>query len=335
MQITSTLGRIELVKKYLSDYPLAPTMTIAKKLFKEHPLNFTTLESARSALRYRRGQSGKKNYKFLADTKHLKDPGSNNPFDDIPEGLTTLDDWRPLPIVGERVLRLCDIHIPYHNKPALITALKYGKQEGVDTIIMDDVFDFHAISNWEKDPEKRDFQGELDTAYKIFGIIRNEFPDAKMILKKGNHEFRYDRYMRIKAPEFLSVKDFQFKKIIHADEFGIEVVDDKKMMRLGDLYIVHGHEFGRSISSPVNAARGLWLRAKYNCICGHFHQPSYHSEPIINGSVLGCWSVGCLCDLHPDWLPVNKWAHGVAVLYRTGTKSFRVNNKTIIDGELY
>jgi hypothetical protein len=113
------------------------------------------------------------------------------------------------------------------------------------------------------------------------------------------------------------------------------VIDDKKMMHMGKLYIVHGHEFGRSISSPVNAARGLWLRAKYHCVTGHFHQTAEHTEPIIDGSVLGCWAVGCLCDLHPDWLPINRWNHGTAILYRTGTKTFRVDNRRIIDGELF
>lgn len=278
---------------------------------------------------------GKAHRKNCSDKSNFKDPEATNPFGSIPDGLTTLDDWRPIPIEGEKVLRLCDMHIPYHDKPALIAALKHGAKEGVDTIVMDDALDFFALSFWEKDPEKRDFGKELETFKTIMGIIREKFPDAKMILKKGNHEFRYDRYMRVKAPELLSVKDFRLREIINAKEFGIDVIDDKKMMRLGDLYIVHGHEFGRSISSPVNAARGLWLRAKYHCICGHFHQPSSHNETIINGKTLGCWSVGCLCDLHPDWLPVNKWSHGVAVLYRTGTKSFRVDNKIIIDGEIY
>jgi predicted phosphodiesterase len=331
----SSERRTEIVKDYMATFPDTPTLTLAKKIYKENCRSFSTLESARSMIRYWRGQHGDVNRKNATEKDFFKEPGALNPFEKIPEGLTTLDDWKPIPIHGEKVLRLCDAHIPYHDREALITALKFGKQERVDTIIMDDFIDFFALSFWEKDPDKRDLGKELETTKQIFGIIRGEFPDAKMILKKGNHEARYDRYMRVKAPELLSVKDFRFREIIDAKSFDIDVVDDKSILTVADLHIVHGHEFGRTIFSPVNPARGLWLRAKAHCICGHFHQPSYHPEKNIAGKVAGCWSVGCLCDMHPDYSPLNKWSHGCAVIYRTGTKNFRVKNKTIIDGELY
>jgi hypothetical protein len=331
----ATAERTEMVKGYLADFPDLPSLTLARILYKTHPKNFKTVESARGAIRYHRGQSGKANRKKLVDTTHIKEHGEYSPFDAIPEGMTSLDDVAPIEIEGEKILRLCDAHIPYHDKTALITALKWGQREKVDTIIMDDFIDFFALSFWEKDPDERDFNNELETLYRIFGIIRELFPDARLILKKGNHEARFDRYMRVKAPELLGVKHFEFNNVIHADDVDMEVMDDKAILKVADLHIIHGHEFRRSFFSPVNPARGLWLRAKAHCIAGHHHQTSEHKEKTIGDKVNGCWSIGCLCELKPDYMPINNWNHGSAIIYRPNTKNFIVRNKTIINGELY
>lgn len=327
--------RTELVKKYLAEYSETPTLTLAKAIYKKHPSLFTTQSAVRSMLRYYRGSSGDYCRNNISTREFFREHDGSYPFDKIPSGIKHFDDWKPYKINGEKVLRLCDVHVPYHDKDALETALLWGKEEGVDTIVIDDWIDFFAISFWENNPERRNFNIELSMSKQILGVIRDMFPNAEIIWNKGNHEARYDRYMTVKAPEFLGVPDFSFEKISGADELGIKVIDDKMFCKLGDLNIVHGHEFGRSVFSPVNPARGLYLRAKTHCIAGHWHQTSEHKEKDLNGDVIGCWSVGCLCDMHPDYAPINKWNHGAAIIYRSGTKSFIVENKTIIDGEVY
>ena len=328
-------SRIKIVFKYLDKFSDTPTLTLAKAIYKKHPNHFKDVEAARRVLRYYRGASGEKERGQVSDKRHYGFIGRVNPFDKIPEGLKHFDDWTPYEIQGEKALRLDDAHVPYHDKQAIETALKWGVKEGVDTIILSDWIDFFSVSFWEKDPDKRDLQNEIDTSFQILSVIRDMFPDAIIIWKKGNHEARYDRFMRVKAPELLNVRDFSFSKIIGAEELGIVVVDDKMFCQMGELNIVHGHEFGRSIFSPVNPARGLYLRAKTHCIAGHWHQTSSHTEKDLNDNVVGCWTVGCLCNMKPDYAPVNKWNHGAAIIYRSGTKSFKVVNKTIIDGELY
>ncbi len=76
------------------------------------------------------------------------------------------------------------------------------------------------------------------------------------------------------------------------------------------------------------------MRAKANIIGGHQHQTSEHTESNINGKVVGAWSVGCLCDLHPKYRPVNKWNHGFAIVKQFKDGSFEVHNKKIIDGKI-
>lgn len=56
------------------------------------------------------------------------------------------------------------------------------------------------------------------------------------------------------------------------------------------------------------------MTAKASAICGHWHRPSECIENALDGSQLHTWTAGCLCELHPDYLPVNNWAHGCAII---------------------
>ena len=92
------------------------------------------------------------------------------------------------------------------------------------------------------------------------------------------------------------------------------------------------HEWGRGISNPVNPARGAFLRAKACVVIGHLHQTSQHTEPNLFGVNLACWSVGCLCDLHPKYRPINKWNHGFGVLHTQD--KWAIENHKIENGKI-
>jgi hypothetical protein len=68
-------------------------------------------------------------------------------------------------------------------------------------------------------------------------------------------------------------------------------------------------------------------------MCFHFHQTSEHTEPTISGEIITCWSVGCLCNLHPEYMPLNKWNHGFAEIYNEDG-FFNVKNRKIINYKL-
>ncbi len=316
--------------------PKAPALTLAKLIYKENPSLFSNVENARKIIRYYIGQDGKDKRRWAGDKRFFRPAGDTSPFEDLPDGMKYLEDFTPVRIAEKKTLVIADIHAPYHDKPALLIALEYGYKSGCDgVLILGDLHDFFSVSFWEKDPRKRDFQYELEITRSIYESIATGFPGAKKRVKIGNHEERYERYLGVKAPELLGVDVFEFASITHCEKHGFEVVGDRKIVKIGTLNLVHGHEFGRSISAPVNPARGLFLRAKTHCLCAHHHQPSYHPEPDMNGKVIGCWSIGCLCDLHPQYLPINKWQHGFAVVESLGGDEFHVDNKVIIKGKVY
>ncbi len=140
--------------------------------------------------------------------------------------------------------------------------------------------------------------------------------------------------MRVKAPELLGVPDFEIKALLNLRDG--ELVKDKRPIRLGDLNVLHGHEYKYAISNPVNPARGMFLKAKAYVICGHFHQTSSHSARTVEQQNLGAWSTGCLCDIHPDYSPMNDWNHGFAFVEVFANGKFKVENKFISpDGKVY
>jgi hypothetical protein len=101
------------------------------------------------------------------------------------------------------------------------------------------------------------------------------------------------------------------------------------MVMAGKLPIFHGDEF-RALSIAVNPARGLYLRAKTWALCGHYHNTSEHTPKDCHGTYLTCWSVGCLCDLSPDWNPYGNWNHGFALIDIEKNGQFTVTNKRIL-----
>ncbi len=88
-----------------------------------------------------------------------------------------------------------------------------------------------------------------------------------------------------------------------------------------------------NISNPVNPARGLYNRAKKIALYFHFHQTSEHNESAINGDIITTWSGGCMCDLHPEYLPLNKWNNGFVEIYNDD-EFFNIRNRKIVNYRL-
>ena len=323
----------EIAADYIRRFPRSATKTLARLAYKEAPELWLSVESCRDVFRYVRGNHGKRTRKF--STMPRPNGKSGNPFSDIPPGMVEIDDFKPYVINDPgRYLILSDIHIPYHDRDALMTALESVKDpRGI--ILNGDICDHFALSYWEKDPRERDFPHEIAVTKKILGLMRAAFPKARMVYKLGNHEERLERYMQLKAPELLGIEALEFQNLFDTDSFHTEVVKDKRPIKLGKLNVIHGHEYRFSISNPVNPARGLFLRSKALALCGHFHQSSHHSENTLDDKQMVCWSTGCLSDLHPRWMVLNKWNLGFATVDIDEKGAFTVENRRIIEGKIY
>lgn len=324
--------------EYLKRFPRTNTKTLADLMYRENPEVWISREAARSSIRYYRGANGQEHrerIKRSAESEHLREPvAPGNPFGDIPDPIEP-GESEPVRLKAKKTLIIADAHIPYHDKGALMTALERGYNEGVDAVIINgDFADFFSISSWQTDPRKRNLAHELQAIKGTLRIIREGFPGKQIWYKIGNHEERWESYLFAKAPELLGIEEFELAKILGCKDFNIRMFGRKQHIRLGDLNVVHGHEFGQSAYSPVNAARGYHLRALASTIGGHFHHTSEHIWKDINGLIQGTWSLGCLCDLKPDYRPHNKWNHGFAIVSQEDDAFYGVRNYKIIGGRV-
>jgi len=323
----------ETVIDYLKRFPKTSKHTLAEKIAKENPLLFKDKEDARGIIRYQTGSFGKRARKRVANKiEHETEFSSQNPY-----GLPPSEAIEPtpyiLPVANNNILFLTDVHVPYHNISAISLAMKYGIDRSVNTIYLNgDCMDFYKASFHEQDPRNRDLKYEYQAMRDFLDSLERAFPNAKIFWKEGNHCMRWERYLRVKAPMILDMEEFRISVIMKLRERGIEWIPNSQLVKMGKLNALHGNEYKGG--GGINVARTLWLRAGDNVIAGDKHKTQSGLKTIVGGKVMGTWSVGCLCELNPNYLPFNEWNLGFARIEIERSGDFFVENMSIINNKI-
>jgi len=331
----------DIVREYLDKFPKISTHAAARVIYSDgdNQKLWPNEEACRQSVRYVRGGHGAQHRHQCSDKSSFRPRQSDSGFEALPKPRVEIEDTSAFYINGPaKVLILGDVHIPYYDATSLKLAIEYGRKRDANVILLNgDFADCFAVSFWQKDPRERDWVGEKKACREFLAYLRKTFPKARIVYKIGNHEERIENYLQRKAPEIYGDSDFEIPALYQLDQHGVELVKDMRLVRIGKLAAIHGHEYRFAISNPVNPARGLFLRGKSNCLCNHLHQTSQHSEPNLDGKLVSCWSVGCLCNLSPRYCPkpYNKWNHGFAFVEVDKAGVFRVQNLRIIDGGIY
>ena len=316
-------------KKMTEKFPEYPARELARAVRKAMK-NTVTLEQARNLVRYHLGLIGpdKRAKKIKGGnriTRPHRTPGGKE-FVAMPKSIAEPWTTASIDVVGA-VGILSDIHVPYHDNVALRAAVKHLKKAKIKGLLLNgDFADFFTISRWQKDPSKRDFGGELKQVRQLLEWLRQEFPKIPITAKLGNHEERLEHFLWEHAPELTNEPEMGIDNWLRLKSFGIDLVKDKRIVMVGKLPVAHGHELPRT-ASPVNAARGAFMRTFHTILIGHGHRTSGHADSDLWHNEVFCWSTGCLCDMTPDYARVgNKWNHGAAVVRVEGSGDFDVEN---------
>ena len=326
----------EIIKNYLRQFPNTASSTLAKKIYNENSEHFKSWEEVRNTIRYYRGISGshnrnnmKKNSEFVVEKGHF-----GNPFN-LPKSFAQKPKVFHFPKEDNNILVLADLHIPYHDATALTVALQYGVDNNINTILINgDLMDFYQISRFVNVERKQSVAEELEIAKDFLQTLRELFPNANIYFLEGNHDSRISKYLAVKAPELLDVEDFQLEQLLELDKLNIRFFETTTLLKVHHLAITHGDLLLRGFFSPVNSARGAFLKAKANVLVSHTHKISTHSETNINGKPIVCYSTGCLCELTPNYQPfANNYTHGFAHI-KVGDNGFSVKNLQILNGEI-
>lgn len=320
MAIQQEKGKIiQEVVAYAKDKGL-PKTAIVRYILDKYPLYFTDYEQVRSLVRFYTGSTG-----YKARQTKMK----TYKWGDLPE--SHAETWNQYKIKFNKPLILSDIHIPYQDNRALDTAINYGINNRCDGVILNgDTLDMYQISRYEKRPDKPSVGIEFENGRQLIKVLRKTFKN--IVYKTGNHEDRWIRFLQ--SNPIFGIDNFKLQTLLELKEN--EYVDSKTVIKAGKLNIIHGHELSKGASSPVSFSRTVFNKMLESTMAGHLHQVNEFTDvrqP--SGELITCWALGTLGDLHPDYAPLAKWSHGVAMVEVEKNGDYHVENRRIKNGKLY
>jgi predicted phosphodiesterase len=330
---TTVIGK--LVQETILKFPASSKSAIAELLHVNHPHLFNSKEHARTLVRSYTNSLG--NAKVKDAVEHNSEFSAQNPFG-LNYSRCKEREFVTLPISSNNILWLSDIHFPNHDIQALTAALNYGKQQNINCIVLGgDILDNEPFTSHDAPPpSKDDVLDWFDMVEEFLDMLNKEFPNAEKVWLEGNHDNWYMRYLMKKAPVLFGDSYYHLPKRLNLKDKNVEFLSQNKILKAGKLMMLHGHTVMRGMFSPVNPARGVFMKLKTSAIIGHVHQTSSHSESNLKSEIIACWSVGCLCTLAADYDPHNtKHNLGFAHILVDEKGDYEVHNKRIINGKIF
>ena len=249
--------------------------------------------------------------------------------------------------VVKRVIVTPDKHFPLHDQPSINVLKKTIEIVKPDAYVdLGDVGEWHGFSAWKWKRRKRppleyqieDFEKDIEDVNAGMDQIDESLDKVnceEKYITEGNH----DNWLNLAVETYPYIPQYKFKNAVKLKDRGYKYYPMGKRLKLGKLYLYHGHHF----TGEYHTARHLAKRGA-NYMYGHHHDIQQMSVTHEDG-VKAAWSIGCLKDLSPsanDWLnnSEHRWAHAFAIVdfYRGGLFTVHViqiiNGKTSLWGEL-
>lgn len=233
---------------------------------------------------------------------------------------------------GEKVLVLSDMHIPYHDRSAVETALSYGDEYSPNIIVLlGDIIDFYKISRYVKNPSKKSISTEINETSKFLTELRCRFPEAKIIYYKGNHECRLDTYLMSQANELYDLLEDLLENKLNLKQLNIEYKTEP--FKIGKLWYMHGHEKPGGSYNPEYVTNVIFKYVLDNFIVGHFHRNQTKLFKRIDKTAYKGMAIGYLAG-EMEYALLNAWNHGFATVDYGNNGEFRSQVHIILNGEI-
>lgn len=214
----------------------------------------------------------------------------------------------------EKCLIIPDIHAPYQDELALSACISFSKWFKPDKIfVMGDLVDFYAISRFVKDPERAlKLQDEIDMAYEILKQIRNANHKADIVLIRGNHCYRLQKYLWSEAKELAGLRDLSIENLLNLKSLNVRYEKSGRLKHRGVIF-KHG-DVVRKFAGY--SAKGEFEKSGMSGISGHTHRAAIYYHNNQSGSYV--WmECGCLCKLDAEYMEgeTPNWQQGFGVGY--------------------
>lgn len=319
----------ELVIKALKDFPKTSKRALAEMLSDNYPALFT-FESARTLIKFHTRKSDiskQRNSEFTAQ----------NPFG-LNYSKAKKPQYQSIPNAFNNILWLSDIHFPNHCIPSLTAALQYGIDNNINCIVLGgDILDNEPFTNHDAPPpSKNDVLDWFEMVEEFLDMLRDKFPKAKIYWLEGNHDNWYVRYLMKKAPALFGDEYYRLPQRLNLKQRNVEFLEQDVILKAGKLHLLHGHTIIRGFMPPAQPSKNLLNKTLASTLIGHVHQNSYTpTRTLQEKSIIGCWTVGCLCTLSPAYDPHNiRHNNGIAHIRFQQSGEFNVQLKEIHNGKI-
>ena len=231
-----------------------------------------------------------------------------------------------------------DLHDQWVSWPYLDAVCSFIKDFNPEYLIqIGDLLDFEPLMKIGKakypsfdSQDLVQLDSGFNAASKILSRLNSVIsPSSKRILLKGNHEFRADLILR-SHPELGTILDI--KKRLDLSAWDVKEYLDPNV-KLGKLHLLHGEFYG------TNHVQKHLRHYQKNLLYGHTHgiQQDTMASPMRQIPIWGA-SIGCGCDLNPDYQrnKSNAWQHGFAYgFFDKVTGYFDVQVKRVINASFW
>jgi len=309
-------------------HPTVSTRMLSRILHRDHPLLFASPDQARKMVAYYRGSGrGRRASACVRKAGTAVDRYELPAAEEVPFKIVDL------PSGIKRWLIIADLHCCFYDPAAVTTVLDWGTANRCDgLVILGDLVDFYQISRFSRRPNASTIEAEVDTAGDILDAFLEHMNPKQIVWKGGNHEYRLEPYLATRAPDIfgLAMKFMSFHQFMALDERRTIYVPSTQILRHHGLHLLHGHEFGGGFNIPISPARTAYTKTHACAIVAHLHTTSEFTQQSLDGETITCWSIGALCNLHPQYRPINPWNQGFGCLYTEGDWHFE--NHRILKG---
>lgn len=179
-------------------------------------------------------------------------------------------------VSSRRIVVVPDIHLPYEDRKAVRTFLKFlGEYNPDEVVIIGDLLDFPQPSRWSKDTAA-EFQGSVFTdcevAQERFLYPLRQAYGGRIGFIEGNHDLRPREYLAKYSPALAESKAFHIDNMLNFAEYEIEWLPDFYDFEPG-WTMTHGHRGGIRLSTSAGmTAYNAAVKFGKSVVMGHTHR---------------------------------------------------------------
>lgn len=177
-----------------------------------------------------------------------------------------------------------------------------------------DFTDWYELSRFVQDPEiVEPIDNDIAAFHDMASDVRNVLDNGEPIdVNPGNHEARYELYLRTDAKKLSGLKMLELQKVLELDRFGA-TMHQKCGFMFGTERVYHGEAVRQH---PAESAKHEMMKWGTGGTSGHVHRLAVYPRTTSAGDSM--WSEsGCLCDLNAEYMTQRpNWQHGFVILFR-------------------